>query len=168
MLMGKLYAILFYGVDEAEGRRVAFHWTMLMNMAVVAWVIFSLASLDDAFKHPGFKTIALAVGITASLPVLVILIRGLCRNIVKWEREQAESESAAPSYGNVKRPAPRPVTNIPAKAPAMTTPAKDADSGKQKVYDVDRSGERLVCPACGREQKADRKTCFQCGVRFSE
>lgn len=37
-----------------------------------------------------------------------------------------------------------------------------------RFHEVDRSGELLTCPVCGKEQRFNRKTCFVCGAFFRE
>lgn len=37
-----------------------------------------------------------------------------------------------------------------------------------RFLEVDRSGEKLVCPACGKEQNPNRTACFNCGALFRD
>lgn len=39
---------------------------------------------------------------------------------------------------------------------------------KRQLFDVDRSGDFLSCPVCGREQTSDRENCFACGALFRD
>ena len=37
-----------------------------------------------------------------------------------------------------------------------------------RFYEVDRSGEKLICPVCQKEQNVNRKSCFNCGALFRD
>lgn len=37
-----------------------------------------------------------------------------------------------------------------------------------RIFPVDRGGDLLTCPNCGKQQKSNRETCFRCGALFSE
>ena len=84
MLMGKLYAMLIYGIEGAKGRTLAYHWTSLLSIAIVIWGLFGVTSVMGAIEAPGIGSIALAVLIVVSLPILLFF---LCR----WGRKQVDA-----------------------------------------------------------------------------
>ena len=65
MLLGKIYAILIYGSEGAEGKILEFHWTMLLNILVLIWigclVILFSGELENWTDYAGVSAIAIAI-----------------------------------------------------------------------------------------------------------
>ena len=65
MLLGKIYAILIYGLEGAEGKTLEFHWTMLLNILVILWIgclaILFTGELEKWTEYAGFIVFAIAV-----------------------------------------------------------------------------------------------------------
>lgn len=58
--------------------------------------------------------------------------------------------------------------NIPAWKRVEMEKQKAAESA-EKIVEPKRVGEdKIICPVCGREQKADRHVCWDCGVKFKD
>lgn len=72
---------------------------------------------------------------------------------------KAPARQSPSSYVNVV--ASTATTSAPKSQPTTNTPDVPAPAVAVAV-----TGNRITCPKCGREQPANRRRCFDCGVEF--
>lgn len=85
MLLGKLYAMLIYGVKGSEGRVIPFAWRQLLTVLFIFWALLTVVSVVDLIEEASVIEALLAVICIAIMPIFIILIRG-------WGKKKLEKE----------------------------------------------------------------------------
>jgi len=85
-LLGKPFALLFFGLEEGKNRKVPFYLSMLLSLAIFVWglLVWIVFNSGDAFNS--FASAIMAIGILISLPLIIFIICLLCRKSAKEKR----------------------------------------------------------------------------------
>ena len=58
--------------------------------------------------------------------------------------------------------------SVSVPTPKVRSKREPAKPDPNKVYEVVRSENGIICPFCGQAQKPDRNMCWNCGAKFTD
>ena len=58
--------------------------------------------------------------------------------------------------------------SVSVPTPKVISKREPAKPDPNKVYEVVRSENGIICPLCGQAQKPDRNMCWNCGAKFTD
>lgn len=137
------------------------------GIGVVAFCIAGISVMSVGNVLLGILTIGLGllgswIGsfFTYGLGELIETAKELNQNMVQLRNDISEVQRFSKekeSKASVSVPTPKVISK---REPAKPDP--------NKVYEVVRSENGIICPFCGQAQKPDRNMCWNCGAKFTD